>query len=105
MNILIAEDDQHIRTGLETLLRGEGYQTRSAENGELALELFRRERPDFVLLDIMMPKLDGYQVCREIRKLADAVPIIFISAKSEEIDKVIGLELGADDFTMKPLHL
>lgn len=102
MKILIAEDDRHIRAGLEVLLRGEGYQTRSAENGEQALELFRRERPDFVLLDIMMPKLDGYQVCREIRKLADVVPIIFISAKSEEIDKVIGLELGADDFIMKP---
>lgn len=102
MKILIAEDDQHIREGLDHLLRTEGYATCTAADGAEALTLFASEAPDFVLLDIMMPKMDGYQVCREIRRQVETIPIIFISAKSEEIDKVIGLELGADDFIMKP---
>lgn len=102
MNILIAEDDAHIRQGLQDLLEGEGYHTLLAADGEDALQVFRRERPQLVLLDIMMPKRDGYSVCRELRRLDAGVPVIFISAKSEEIDRVVGLELGADDFIMKP---
>ena len=73
-----------------------------AEDGTQALELYRRESPDFVCLDIMMPGVTGYEVCREIRRADPGVPIIFISAKSEEVDKVLGLELGADDFILKP---
>lgn len=102
MRVLIAEDDDHIREGLAEVLRGEGYATLLAANGREALDLYTREKPDFLCLDIMMPAVDGYSVCREIRRQNDAVPIIFISAKSEEIDRVVGLELGADDFIMKP---
>ncbi len=102
MKVLIAEDDKLTREGLVEILSDEGYRPLPAPDGETALELFGRERPDFVLLDIMMPGRSGYEVCREIRKRDEAVPIIFISAKSEEIDKVLGLELGADDFVVKP---
>ncbi|HUW83603.1 MAG TPA: response regulator transcription factor [Phycisphaerae bacterium] len=105
MKILIAEDDPNILNGLEEILQLEGYQTVTARNGHDALELFKSEDPDFVCLDIMMPGLSGYDVCREIRKLKAAVPVIFISAKSEEIDKVVGLELGADDYIVKPFGI
>jgi len=102
MKVLVAEDDKHTREGLCEILEAEGYQTLSAENGDQALAAFRKEQPDFVCLDVMMPKRDGFDVCREIRKDHPAVPVIFISAKSEEVDKVVGLELGADDFITKP---
>jgi DNA-binding response OmpR family regulator len=102
VKILIAEDDPNILRGLGELLSNEGYETLLAEDGLLALERFREERPDFVLLDIMMPGLDGYSLCREIRRLDEQVPVIFLSAKSEEIDRVLGLELGADDYITKP---
>ena len=80
----------------------EGYKVMLAPDGREALKLFETESPDFVCLDIMMPGEDGYSVCKEIRKRSAGMPIIFISAKSEEIDKVLGLELGADDFIVKP---
>lgn len=102
MRVLIAEDDDNIREGLREILEDEGYRTITARDGVETLELFERETPDFVCLDIMMPGKDGYEVCRAIRKRNETVPIIFISAKSEEIDRVLGLELGADDFIMKP---
>ena len=102
MKVLIAEDDDHIRNGLAEVLEGEGYRTVAARDGAEALDAFAREKPDFVCLDIMMPGVDGYEVCRQIRRDDPAVPVIFISAKSEEIDRVVGLELGADDFIMKP---
>lgn len=102
MNVLIAEDDLHIGEGLRDVLEAEGYTTLLASDGEQALALFQAQRPQLVLLDIMMPKRDGYAVCREIRRMDNEVPVIFISAKSEEIDRVIGLELGADDYIMKP---
>ena len=102
MKILIAEDDLHIRQGLSDLLSQEGYEIETAENGKIALELFQKQKPQFVILDIMMPEMDGYAVCREIRAVDNDIPIIFLSAKSEEIDRVIGLELGADDYISKP---
>jgi two-component system, OmpR family, alkaline phosphatase synthesis response regulator PhoP len=102
MKILLAEDDANIRDGLADIFEAEGYTTVAAADGKEALELYAREKPDFVCLDIMMPEMNGYDVCREIRHLDKDVPLIFISAKSEEIDKVLGLELGADDFIMKP---
>ncbi len=105
MKILIAEDDLHIRNGLIDMLIREGYTTIAAENGLEALEKYAQAHPDFVILDIMMPKLDGYSVCKEIRKLDDHIPIIFLSAKSEEIDTVLGLELGADDYIHKPFSI
>lgn len=102
MKILIAEDDTYIREGLYDLLNQEGYEVIATENGEKALEAFHLKKPQFIILDIMMPLLDGYSVCREIRKKDETIPIIFLSAKSEEIDHVIGLELGADDYINKP---
>ncbi len=102
MKVLIAEDDEHIRNGLAEVLAGEGYQTVCARDGIEALQLYEREKPQFVCLDIMMPGVDGYEVCRRIRRADPAVPVIFISAKSEEVDRVVGLELGADDFIQKP---
>lgn len=101
-HILIAEDDASIRLGLVDILEGEGYRVTVSENGEEALQSFRSEAPDLAILDIMMPKLSGYDVCRAIRKENDALPILMLSAKSEEIDKVLGLELGADDYITKP---
>jgi DNA-binding response OmpR family regulator len=102
MNVLIAEDDLYIREGLAELLEQEGYQTLLAETGQQALDCFNMYDCDLVLLDIMMPEMDGYSVCRAIRKQDDEVPVIFITAKSEEIDQVVGLELGADDYIFKP---
>lgn len=102
MIVLIAEDDRHIGEGLCAVVEAEGYIPLLARDGEQALQLFQQQRPQVVLLDIMMPKRDGYAVCREIRQVDVDVPVIFISAKSEEIDRVIGLELGADDYIMKP---
>jgi len=102
MKVLIAEDDPHTRAGLGDILEAEGYQVVAADSGTEALRLFGKESPDFVCLDIMMPGMSGYDVCREIRRRDANVSVIFISAKSEEIDTVIGLELGADDFIVKP---
>ena len=102
MKVLVAEDDLNIRLGLIDLLEEEGYDCLEAVDGEMAIALFHKSRPDLVLLDIMMPKQDGYTVCRNIRQADESVPIIFITAKSEEIDQVLGLELGADDYIKKP---
>jgi DNA-binding response OmpR family regulator len=102
MKVLVAEDDENIRRGLVEILRDEGYTTTAVADGEAALEAFARERPDFVCLDIMMPKINGYDVCRQIRRQSPDVPIMFISAKSEEVDRVLGLELGGDDYILKP---
>ncbi|WP_299178449.1 response regulator transcription factor [uncultured Neptuniibacter sp.] len=102
MKVLIAEDDLNIRLGLSDLLSDEGYECIEAVDGEQAVTLYSAAQPDLILLDIMMPKLDGYSVCRKIRQLDETVPVIFITAKSEEIDQVLGLELGADDYIKKP---
>lgn len=105
MKILIVEDDTNIRQGLVEALSREGYALIAAENGQVALEMYRQEKPDFIILDIMMPVLDGYAVCREIRKQDEQIPIVFLSAKDEEIDRVVGLELGADDYISKPFGI
>jgi DNA-binding response OmpR family regulator len=102
MTILIAEDDSHTRAALCEVLRAEGFATLDAADGRAALALFEKHRPDFVCLDVMMPEMDGYEVCRRIRRKDEAVPVLFLTAKSEEIDKVLGLELGADDYMAKP---
>ncbi len=102
MKILVAEDDELTRNGLRELLEREGYQVLAARDGEEALRLDAAESPDLVLLDIMMPRLDGYEVCRRLRARSRTVPILFLSAKGQEVDKVVGLELGADDFITKP---
>ncbi len=99
--ILVADDDRNIAELLRLYLEKEGYSVVIAGDGEQALAYFGSENPDLVLLDIMMPKLDGWQVCREIRKKSNC-PIIMITAKGETFDKVLGLELGADDYVVKP---
>lgn len=102
MRVLIVEDDLHIREGLRDILVVEGYDCVLAKNGHDAIDQYHKHKPQLLLLDIMMPDKDGYTVCREIRQHDTQTAIIFISAKSEEVDRVLGLELGADDFIMKP---
>lgn len=102
MKILIAEDDNNTREALREVLSMEGYDTVTASDGLQAVDFFRATRPDFVCLDVMMPGQNGYEVCKQIRKLDENVPILFITAKAEEIDTVLGLELGADDYLTKP---
>jgi two-component system alkaline phosphatase synthesis response regulator PhoP len=102
MRILIAEDDPVTLESLSACLAMEGFDVAAAADGALALELFAKGRPDLLCLDIMMPNVDGYEVCRRVRAKDTEVPILFLSAKSEEIDVVVGLELGADDFLRKP---
>ena len=98
---LIVEDDVNIAELLKIYLQKDGFDTENAYDGEKALEVFETFRPDIVLLDIMLPKMDGWQVCREIRKTA-RTPIIMLTAKGESMDKVSGLEMGADDYITKP---
>jgi len=100
--ILIAEDDANIRLGLIATLESEGYAVVAAADGAQALRLYPQEKFDLVILDVMMPKLSGYDVCRELRTKNDRVPVLFLTAKGEEIDKVVGLKLGADDYVTKP---
>jgi two-component system, OmpR family, alkaline phosphatase synthesis response regulator PhoP len=105
MKILIAEDDRFTREGLVDVLQGEGYQVDAAVDGADALRIFKSSGPDLVCLDIMMPNRSGFEVCRMIRNSAPDLPIIFISAKAEEIDRLVGFELGADDFIIKPFSI
>lgn len=99
--ILIVDDDAHIRDVLRFALDKEGFDIVEAENGRVALEKFSSDNPDLIILDIMMPEMDGISVCRELRKSSN-VPIIFLSSKDEEIDRILGLELGGDDYITKP---
>jgi two-component system OmpR family response regulator len=102
--ILVVDDDKNILDVLKYNLVKENYSVATAEDGVAALELARKERPDLVLLDIMLPKLDGFEVCRILRKEM-SVPILMITAKTGEVDKVVGLELGADDYITKPFSV
>jgi len=102
MKVLVAEDDALTLEALDTCLSQEGFETVLAENGQEALERWKEGGIDLVCLDIMMPEIDGFELCRRIRKDDEEVPVIFLSAKNEEVDVVVGLELGADDFVRKP---
>ena len=101
LKILIADDDTNICDLLKLYLENEGYEIVTANDGIKALSAFKIYEPDLVLLDIMMPRKDGWQVCREIREMSSK-PIIMVTAKGDVFDKVLGLELGADDFITKP---
>src|SRR5476651_638637 len=101
-HILIAEDAAPIRQGLQATLESEGHTVTAAANGAQALKLFPQGKFDLVILDIMMPQMSGYDVCRELRARGARVPVLFLTAKSEEIDKVVGFKLGADDYVTKP---
>lgn len=100
--ILVAEDDTNIRNGIFALLQAEGYDVCVAKDGEEAIKRYTERKPDLVILDIMMPKKSGYDVCRAIRAKDLQTPLIMLTAKGEEIDKVLGLGLGADDYVTKP---
>ena len=105
MKILIAEDDLHTRDGLAEVMRDEGYDVVTASCGQSAIRMFEAHTPDCICLDIMMPERSGYEVCRSIREQSPEIPILFISAKSEEVDRLVGFDLGADDFISKPFSV
>ncbi len=102
IKILVAEDDANIRMGLVDTLESENYQVLEAKNGKEALQVFKDNLFDLILLDVMMPEKSGFDVCQDIRSTDSEVPIIMLTAKGEEIDKVVGLKLGADDYVTKP---
>jgi len=101
IKVLVVDDDPHIAELISLYLNKEGYETREVQSGKKAVKEFGAYSPHLVLLDIMLPEMDGYQVCSEIRKIS-SVPIIMLTAKGETFDKVLGLELGADDYVVKP---
>lgn len=103
--ILVVEDEPGIRLSISDELESTGYEVFTAENGEKGLAAAEREKPDLIILDLMMPVLDGYEVCKKLRMRGDRTPIIMLTVRDKEIDKVLGLELGADDYMIKPFSL
>jgi len=102
--ILIVEDDRNLLDTLKYNLRKEGYNAVTAIDGAEALDIARREKPDLIILDIMLPKLSGFEVCRILRK-ETTVPVLMLTAKADEVDKIVGLEIGADDYMTKPFSM
>jgi two-component system, OmpR family, alkaline phosphatase synthesis response regulator PhoP len=100
--VLVVEDDISVTTGISIYLKKAGYQVVSTFDGTSGLEAAKKETPDFIILDIMLPKMNGYEVCKAIRKINPRVPIIMLTSKSDEGDKIFGLGLGADDYITKP---
>jgi len=96
------EDDPHIMLGLEEVLKTEGFEVAACDRGDRTLEAFAKHRPSLVVLDIMLPGLNGYEICKQLRAQKVTVPILMLTAKSQELDKVVGLDLGADDYVAKP---
>src|SRR5262245_9576665 len=103
--VAIVDDEASIRETVGFALRREGYQVESFSDGQAAWEAFERRPPDLVVLDILMPRLDGLELCRRLRARSAALPIIFLTSKDEELDRVLGLELGADDYLCKPFSM
>jgi two-component system, OmpR family, alkaline phosphatase synthesis response regulator PhoP len=104
-SIVVVEDDRNIARGLEKNLRFEGFSVQVAEDGERGLELVVDKKPDLILLDVMLPKMNGFEVLREVRRLGLEIPVVMLTAKAEELDKIRGLDLGADDYITKPFSL
>jgi len=102
--VLVVDDEANLRHTLGYALRQEGYEVLTAENGEDGLETFRSAKPELVILDVMLPRIDGFEVCRRIRRESD-VPILMLTARDTELDKVVGLEIGADDYLAKPFSM
>lgn len=100
--ILIVEDDPHILLGLEEVLKSDGYEVASCNRGDAALEAVAKHKPSLIVLDVMLPGASGYDICKQLRAKKFAAPILMLTAKGQEIDKVIGLDLGADDYVTKP---
>lgn len=103
--ILLVEDDEALARGLEFNLKREGFQVVRARRGDTAVDLAMRTQPDVITLDVMLPGLDGFDVCRELRRCGVTAPVIMITARGEEMDRVLGLELGADDYLVKPFSV
>lgn len=103
--ILIVEDELDLRRGLELNLKAEGYAVLAAATGDEALEVALRERPDVIVLDVMLPGMSGFDVCRELRRRRVEEPIIMLTARADETDRVVGLEIGADDYVTKPFSI
>src|SRR3954451_19511920 len=103
--ILIVEDDRTILRGLETNLAFEGHQVRQATRGDEALAAIAQARPDLLILDVMLPGLSGFDVCRRVRQSDGRLPILMLTARGEDVDKAMGLDLGADDYLTKPFSL
>jgi len=102
--ILVVEDDRNLLDTLKYNLRREGYEAMTATDGAEALDVARRQKPDLIILDIMLPKLSGFEVCRILRKEM-TVPVLMLTAKDQEVDKIVGLEIGADDYMTKPFSM
>jgi DNA-binding response OmpR family regulator len=100
--ILIVEDDAHILLGLEEVLKSDGFEVVSCNRGDHAIEAVTKSKPGLIVLDVMLPGLSGYDICRQLRAKKISVPILMLTAKGQEIDKVVGLDLGADDYVTKP---
>ena len=104
-HVAVVDDEESIRQTVGLALRREGYEVTTWEDGQAAWEAFRERMPDLVVLDILMPRMDGLDLCRKLRGLSEAVPILFLSSKDEEFDRVLGLELGGDDYLTKPFSM
>jgi len=100
--ILIVEDDAHILLGLEEVLKSDGFEVAVCNRGDQALDAFTKHRPNLLVLDVMLPGLSGFDICKQLRAKKVATPILMLTAKGQEIDKVVGLDLGADDYVTKP---
>src|SRR3954470_12572878 len=100
--ILIIEDDPHILLGLEEVLKGDGFEVNLCNRGDRAVDALMRHRPALLVLDVMLPGLSGYDICKQIRAKKISTPILMLTAKGQELDKVVGLDLGADDYMTKP---
>jgi len=103
--ILIIEDDPGIQLSLKDEFESEGFEVNVADNGLTGLEMIKQNPPDLIILDLMLPFLNGYQVCKKLRQEGNSVPMIMLTVKDQEVDKVLGLELGADDYVTKPFSL
>jgi DNA-binding response OmpR family regulator len=100
--ILIVEDDAHILLGLEEVLKSDGFEVAVCNRGDHALEAVAKHRPSLIVLDVMLPGMSGYDICKQLRSRKVPIPILMLTAKSQELDKVVGLDLGADDYVTKP---
>lgn len=105
MTIAVVEDEDNLRESLCYALKKEAYNVLSFTNGHIALQHFKKELPDFILSDIMMPIMDGLELCREVRQISSDTPYMFLTSKDEEFDRILGLEIGADDYLCKPFSL
>src|SRR5512140_1789663 len=100
--VLIVEDDPHILLGLEEVLKSDGFDVAVCSRGDQAIDAVRKQRPALLVLDVMLPGMSGYDICKELRAKKVATPILMLTAKGQELDKVVGLDLGADDYVTKP---